>query len=231
MALYGGYEGGNARTMDDQYGPRGAGAQGRGANVPRPPAPRAPVTSVTKQPTSSYTPAWTATLPEAQQAPAGTPQPYLGTTTPVNSVVGLSPEERQRIYNQARGNFLGTSGAAASSMANQLGGRGFVPGESGIADSAIGKVWSEGLKGYGDAMTGIATSEMKDRFNQGFALDQLKSQQGQWAQEFGAGRMDKSTEELLAYLNLMQGSQATQYAPYWNSLSGANLSEANYGGK
>lgn len=228
MAVYGGYNSGSARTMDDEYSRAG---MGRANPVYRPPAQRAPVASVTKPPTDTYNPAWTATLPEKQQAPAGTPQPYLGTTTPINSVVGLSPEERQRIYNQARGNFLGTTGAAANSMINSLGGRGFVPGESGLADSAVGRVWSEGLKGYGDAMTGIATSEMKDRFNQGFALDQLRSQQGQWAQEFGAGRMDKSTEELLAYMNLMQGSQAAQYAPYWNSLSGANLSEANYGGK
>ena len=231
MALYGGYDSGRARTMDDNYAPRQMAPQNRGAMPNRAPVPGVQQTSVTKPPTSTYNPAWTATLPEKQQAPAGTPQPYLGTTTPINSVVGLSPEERQRIYNQARGNFLGTTGAAANSMVNQLGGRGFVPGESGMADTAVGNVWAQGLKGYGDTMSGIATSEMKDRFNQGFAIDQLKSQQGQWAQEFGASRMDKSTEELMQYLNLAQSSQLGQYAPYWGAQAGANLSEANYGGR
>jgi len=126
---------------------------------------------------------------------------------------------------------MGTTGAAVGSMVNQLGGKGFVPGESGVADSAVGKLWAEGLKGYGEANASIAAEEAKNRFTQGFNLDQLRAQQNQWAQEFGANRMDRSVDEYLAYLNLMQGSQLGQYSPYWNAEAGANLSEANYGGK
>jgi hypothetical protein len=108
-------------------------------------------------------------------------------------------------------------------MANQLGARGFVPGESGKADSAIGNVWAQGLKGYGDVMGGIATSEAKDRFNQGFALDQLNSQKKQWAQEFGAGREDAASQDMMNWMQLMQNSQIGQYTPYWNALGqGAN---------
>jgi hypothetical protein len=143
----------------------------------------------------------------------------------------LSPEERQRIYNQARANFMGTTRAASQGLGNTLGGRGFVGGESGVADSAQGQLWGEGLRKYGDVMSTIATDEVKNRFQQGLDLDRLNIQQNMWSQEFGAGRMDRSTDDLLRYAELQQLSQRDQYAPYWNAVGQANLSEANYGGR
>lgn len=226
MAMYGDY----TRTpdwdpMESRQARRGYGPPA--ANRPAPAPVQAPArqTSITRQPTNTYQPAWTATIP--QPAPQEAPTPYKGETVGLNSVVGLSPEERQRIYNQARANFMGTANAAGQSVVNTLGGRGFVPGESGVADNAVGRVWSDALKGYGETIGGIATEEAKSRFGQGLELDKLRVGQNQWAQEFGAGRMDRSTDELLAYMNLMQGSQSAMYAPYWQAMMGANLGGSN----
>jgi hypothetical protein len=113
--------------------------------------------------------------------------------------------------------------ASGQGLIGQMGGRGLVAGESGIADSALGQMWQGGLQKYGDVIGGIATQEAKDRFGQGLALDQFNSQQNQWSQEFGAQREDAASQDLLNWLSMMQGSQAAQYAPYWDAISqGAN---------
>ena len=172
---------------------------------------------------TSYNPAWAATIPNAPATENNAaPTPYLGSTITPETTIGLSPEERSRIYNQARLNFTGAMRQGVGEMSNMMGGRGFVPGESGLADTAIGSVYSKGLSDLGGVMQGIATDEAKNRFAQGLALDQLKMQQNQWAQEFGANRQDQSTADLLNLLNLYQTSQAGVYAPYYGTL-GASI--------
>jgi len=166
-------------------------------------------------PTSNYQPAWTSTLPQATPAT----QPYLGKTYTPQAQVGLSPEENQRIYNQARINFTGAMRQGTEEMSGLMGNRGFVPGQSGIADAAIGKVYAGGLRDLGGVMQGIATDEAKNRFSQAYQLDQMNDVNNRWAQEFGANREDAASNDLMRLLEFYQGNQRDVYAPYWNSMS------------
>lgn len=174
--------------------------------------PAADTSTPATAPASSYNPAWSANI-----TPSGTP--YLGKTIAPQTQIGLSPEERQRIYNQARLNFTGAMRQGVGEATGLMGGQGFVPGQSGRADTAIGQVYNKGLADLGTVMQGIATSEAQNRFNQGLALDQFKAAQNQWAQEFGANRQDQATTDLMNLMNIMQTGQSTVYAPYWDSLN------------
>jgi len=179
---------------------------------------------VAKPTYNTYNPAWTSTLPQANAGAQA--QPYLGQTYNPQAQVGLSPEENQRIYNQARINFTGAMRQGTEEMSGLMGNRGFVPGQSGIADAAIGKVYAGGLRDLGGVMQGIATDEAKNRFSQAFQLDQMRDVNNRWAQEFGANREDAASNDLMRLLEFYQGNQATVYAPYWNSLgTGINAAQ------
>jgi len=96
--------------------------------------------------------------------------------TPITADVGLSDQERQGIYNLARGQTQSATNAAAGEMEQKLSGQGFRPGESGIADSALGKIYSQGAQSLGDFGQQIASKEASDRFAQNMDLNNANLQ-------------------------------------------------------
>ena len=93
-----------------------------------------------------------------------------GLSTPITADIGLSDEERQGIYNLARRQSQGATNAAASELEQKLGTKGFRAGESGIADTALGQLYSKGAESLGQFGQKAALSEAENRFGQNMEL-------------------------------------------------------------
>lgn len=109
---------------------------------------------------------------------------------PIKAKTGLSDIERRGIYNLGRRQIQGATKTAMEQMRTQLGGRGFRAGESGIADTALGQIASQGAERLGAFATQTALEERKRRFEEAAQLGGLNVQrmaagaglQGQLAQ-------------------------------------------------
>jgi len=88
--------------------------------------------------------------------------------------LGLSGAERSNIYNLARRQQAGQSRASTDNMISAMGGRGFKAGESGIADTAIGKIQGEANERMGALSSELAANEAKLRGEQKSAEGQLR---------------------------------------------------------
>lgn len=95
---------------------------------------------------------------------------------PITADIGLSNRERQGIYNLSREQIQGSTRAAAEGAKEIMGGRGFIPGKSGIADTAIGQILSRGQQQLGGTARDIALQEARNRFNQNMAVQGLNLQ-------------------------------------------------------
>jgi hypothetical protein len=133
---------------------------------------------VVKAPT---TPDWNGPLPKTKTAKvAPPPDQSLDNTkmaywqknlaTPITAEIGLSDQERQGIYNLARRQGQGATNAAAGELEQKMGGRGFTAGDSGIADTALGKIYGAGAEQLGAFGQTIALDEAKNRFAQNMDL-------------------------------------------------------------
>lgn len=92
---------------------------------------------------------------------------------PIEAEVGLSDRERQQIYNLGRSQTQGATKAMMGEMSGLMTRRGFRAGESGIADTAIGKIAMQGQQQLGDYARQIAVEEAQNRFAQKAQLAQL----------------------------------------------------------
>jgi hypothetical protein len=167
-------------------------------------------------------------------------------TKPVTAEIGLSPAELQDVYNSARLQTQGSTNAAAEEMIAAMGGRGFAPGESGIADSAVGKILGEGANRLGQFSMNQAINERNKRFEENMALNSANLQRmgigsdlaskmaataasraaSAGSLALGHEQLDYQKEsqtmnDLMQYMGMMQGSQQNAWAPYWQTKSNA----------
>lgn len=74
--------------------------------------------------------------------------------------VGLSPAEASSKYGLAKRQIRGGTQASMEMMKSKMGGAGFRAGESGIADSAMGQIASQGAEREGAAATQFALEDV-----------------------------------------------------------------------
>ncbi len=94
-------------------------------------------------------------------------------TTPETTKLGLTDQELQAMINQMRGNILGTSQGLINMVAQQMGGRGFRPGESGLADAALSNIAQQAQQQLAGGIQNIMLDEARRRFEQDLALRNL----------------------------------------------------------
>lgn len=184
---------------------------------------------------------------------------------PVTAQVGLSDEERQRISNMARRGIQGSTKMAAAEAGQAMGARGVQPGNSGLADNAIGKIWQGGAQQLSDFRSNQAIDETNKRFDQNMQLNNANlgrqqaggglamsyeqmlanqraqaaaassgasrdaQQQANWEKQFGRegeqiawGQEQQDYQNMIDYMNQMQGAQNDIWAPYYGAVAGAN---------
>ncbi|MCK7532340.1 MAG: hypothetical protein MZV63_15570 [Marinilabiliales bacterium] len=102
-----------------------------------------------------------------------------------------------------------------------MGGAGFRAGESGIADSALGQYYANAAEKQGQSATQMAVEEAKNKFMQNMSMDEMAFNKSKWGQEFGASREDRSMDDMMRYMELMQQNQYAPYAAYWGGMNSA----------
>ena len=144
----------------------------------------------------------------------------------------------QAQINTVRADILGQTKAGLQEAQRLAGSRGFLAGQSGIADRAMQDVIRQGQSALGQAIGNITTQNLG-------LINQLLPEMAQQA-SFGmrnatealqqAGAMEQfpqqfSFNKLMAFLNLLQNlysgeqqAQLARYSPYWSALT------AIYGG-
>ena len=85
---------------------------------------------------------------------------------PVQIKTGLSDIERKRIYGLGRRQATGAQQASMERMREMMGGKGFRIGESGIADTAMGTMATQGAEQLGSMAQEQALSERQRRFDE-----------------------------------------------------------------
>lgn len=178
-----------------------------GASIPKPTTPFQPVT------------------PELQglKHSAELTQPFAQLEKPYSAGidVGLSEKERTNIFNVGRGRIQTATNVAMEQMKETLGEKGFRPGDSGLADTILGKIAMKGqeeLSGFGRQ---IESQESVRRFMESlqkgkFGLEEKKF--GLQEEGFEYQQMMQAIQLLMSMYGMGQQGQATAYAPYWQSI-------------
>jgi hypothetical protein len=97
--------------------------------------------------------------------------------TPIDtSTLGLSPDQMQGNINTMRANILGSTRALQTQAGEQYGSRGFLPGESGRADTAIGAIGRQGATDLAGQIQNFLTEEAKRKEELGIQAEGINAQ-------------------------------------------------------
>ena len=147
------------------------------------------------------------------------------------------PPNLQQLANLARANISGQTRASIQEAQKAAGSRGFLAGQSGIADRAIQNAIQRGQATLGETLQGISAQAQQNEIERAKASIDMLNAMGQLGQQgaFGALNLGGELEgkqqqfelnQLLSFLNLIYGiysgeqqQQLARYSPYWNALA------------
>ena len=178
-----------------------------GVSIPKPPTPFQPVTPELEGLKHS---------PELSKPFAELEKPYSAGID-----VGLSEKERTNIFNVGRGRIQTATNIAMEQMKETLGEKGFRPGDSGLADTILGKIAMKGQAELSDFGRQIESQESIRRFMESlqkgkFGLEEKRF--GLEGEKFEYGQGMEAIQLLMNLFGMGQQNQATAYAPYWESI-------------
>lgn len=135
--------------------------------------------------------------------------------------VGLSEKERTNIFNVGRGRIQTAGNVAMETMKETLGEKGFRAGDSGLADTILGKIAMKTQTELSEFGRNIESQESIRRFMEKLSLGQFGLQEqkmGLEKEKFGYGQGMDAIQLLMALFGMGQQNQATAYNPYWQSI-------------
>ena len=173
-------------------------------------------------------------------------QYMVGAAKPLeNTNFGLSPEQMQGQINMMRGNMLGSNRALQQQAGEAMGGRGFLPGESGRTDTALAKIAQGGQAELAGGITNLLNEEAKRREGLGLRAEDINTQRllagsqygnllnqyilgkgglgiqnrglGLEREKFGYNKEQDALKMLLGLYQNEEGQQAERYNPYWQA--------------
>jgi len=119
-------------------------------------------------------------------------------------------------WNLARGQIQGATKLEAEQMKTYMGGKGFRGGESGIADTALGRVARGGSERLSEASRMIALSEA-DRAQQ---YEMMNLQRLLGGGQLALGGEEGAYNRLMDYYRNKLGGETGEWTPYWQGLTG-----------
>ena len=137
--------------------------------------------------------------------------------------VGLSEKERTNIFNVGRGRIQTATNVAMEQMKETLGEKGFRAGDSGLADTILGKIAMKGQTELSEFGRQIESQESIRRFMEKLDLGRFGLQEKKFGLEgkkFEYGQGMEAIQLLMSLFGIGQQNQATAYAPYWQSILG-----------
>jgi len=108
---------------------------------------------------------------------------------------------------------------AAKGMAEQMGGRGLLAGESGIADTAVGRIREAGAQELSRGYRGIAESEAQREQQMGLQTQQMNLQRLLGGGQLALGGEESALNRLMQYYQTQVGAETAQWQPYWQTAS------------
>lgn len=140
--------------------------------------------------------------------------PYAGFLKSLAQPIEYQDRSQQR-FNLARGQIQAGTKMQMGQMEKYMGGKGFRGGESGIADTAMGRIARGGAERMGQVTGQIAESEAERGY--GYAGLNLQRQ-------LGGGQMALAGEEgalnrMMQYYGGQQQAEQRQWQPWWQGLS------------
>lgn len=149
---------------------------------------------------------------------------------PIDIPTGLNAPWYQQAFNRMRGQIQTGTRANLAQIQQFTGGRGFRTGESGMADTLIGREARAGSQRLAGASAGLAESQLERGFGQRLSLEQLNLQR-----RLGAGGLAMQGEEsamdrLMQQQQLRVQEELARWQPYWAGATGAYNNPFAYGG-
>ena len=140
--------------------------------------------------------------------------PYAGFLQQLTQPVDYQDRSQQR-YNIARGYIQSGTRTAMEQAKTYMGGRGFRGGESGIADTALGKIATGGAERLSRASLEIGESEAAKR--QQYEMMNLQRM-------LGGGQLALTGEEgalnrMMEYYRARLGAETAEYTPWWQGMA------------
>jgi hypothetical protein len=149
---------------------------------------------------------------------------------PINIETGLTAPWYQQAFNRMRGQIQTGTKTNLEQMQKYTGGRGFRPGESGMADTLMGGVARQGAERLASGSGELAAHQLERGFGQKLSLEQLNLQR----KLGGAGLALEGEEGALNRMMQMYGLQTQEelarWQPYWAGISGSYDNPFTYGG-
>ena len=140
--------------------------------------------------------------------------PYAGFLASLAQPIDYQDRSQQR-YNIARGQIQSGTRTAMEQAKTYMGGRGFRGGESGIADTALGRIATGGAERLTRATQEIGESESARR--QQYEMMNLQRM-------MGGGQLALTGEEgalnrMMEYYRARLGAETAEYQPWWQGFS------------
>lgn len=140
--------------------------------------------------------------------------PYAGFLKSLTQPIDYQDRSQQR-YNIARGQIQSGTRTALEQAKTYMGGKGFRGGESGIADTALGRIATGGAERLSRASLEISESEAAKRAE----YDRLELQR-----KLGGGGLALRGEEgaldrMMRYYEARLGAETAEYQPWWAGIA------------
>ena len=140
--------------------------------------------------------------------------PYAGFLQQLTQPIDYQDRSQQR-YNIARGYIQSGTRTAMEQAKTYMGGRGFRGGESGIADTALGRIATGGAERLGRAQAEIGESEAARRGE----YERMNLQR-----QLGGGQLALTGEEgalnrMMEYYRARLGAETAEYQPWWQGMA------------
>ena len=140
--------------------------------------------------------------------------PYAGFLKSLTQPIDYQDRSQQR-YNIARGQIQSGTRTAIEQAKTYMGGKGFRGGESGIADTAIGRLAKGGAERVSRASLEIGESEAE----RAQTYERLNLQR-----KLGGGQLALTGEEsaldrMMRYYEARLGAETREFQPWWSGLS------------
>ena len=112
---------------------------------------------------------------------------------------------------------------AAKGMAEQMGGRGLLTGESGIADTAVGRIRQAGAEELTRGYRGLMSEEAEREQAMGLETRRMDLQRLLGGGELALTGEESALNRLMGYYQSQLGAETARWQPYWSTAAGGYM--------
>ena len=151
-------------------------------------------------------------------------------SSPITIESGLNAPWYQQAFNRMRGNIQTGTKTNLAQMNKYTGGKGFRPGESGMADTLMAGVARQGSERLAGAASGLAEFQTKEGFDQRLSVENLNLQRRLGAGGLAMRGEESAMDRLQREQELRVQEELARWQPYWSQVGSSYNNPFAYGG-